>query len=281
MSTSTIRAYHWVDGVLTDATTATLTDSGATYGVKRTDTDAVVVAAGTAMTKIATGTYEHSFTDPASGLSYQASIAMVYGGATRYEVHTWSMPVAMTDLTDLDPYIKPRVPGCQDALIHQAVRRVFRDFCRDTEVWTYRYTDLTVTDQAYYEFEPPSGTTVLKLEYVQIDEVDQSLETLEPDSDGFTFVYPPVEDDLVIDIKFSVVPDMDCTEAPTWLINRFGDGLVSGAIAYLSSMGGKPWTNYDDFKVEHARFINAIADARREKLQYRGKQAFVQVPQFL
>jgi len=64
-----------IDGVRTDVTTFTI-------GVVRTDTGAVVTAAGTAMTKTATGTYEHSFEQPSTGLTYTATFSLVYGGRT-------------------------------------------------------------------------------------------------------------------------------------------------------------------------------------------------------
>lgn len=87
MGTRTIRRTWKVEGVLTDVTTAKLSDPTGTYGVKRDDTDAVVVAAGTAMTKVSTGTYEYSFTEPAEGLAYTAYVEFVYGGATYHIEH--------------------------------------------------------------------------------------------------------------------------------------------------------------------------------------------------
>jgi hypothetical protein len=81
MGTRQITKTWTVDGVLTDVTTAKLSDPTGTYGVKRNDTDAVVVADGTAMTKTSTGTYEYSFTDT-TDVSYTAYVEFVYDGAT-------------------------------------------------------------------------------------------------------------------------------------------------------------------------------------------------------
>jgi hypothetical protein len=75
MSTVTVNKQHTVDGALTDATTFTL-------GVVRTDTGATVVAAGTAMTRTATGTYSYSWTEPTSGLTYTINYVLVYDGET-------------------------------------------------------------------------------------------------------------------------------------------------------------------------------------------------------
>ena len=81
MATRYITVPWKVDGVLTDVTSATLSDPTGTYGVKRNDTDAVVVADGTAMTKVSTGTYQSSFTD-VEDVAYTAYVEIVYSGAT-------------------------------------------------------------------------------------------------------------------------------------------------------------------------------------------------------
>lgn len=83
MATRIIHRTWSVEGVLTDVTSAKLSDPTGTYGVKRNDTGVAVVADGTAMTKSATGTYEYSFTD-AVGVAYTAFVEFVYGGATYY-----------------------------------------------------------------------------------------------------------------------------------------------------------------------------------------------------
>jgi len=83
MATRLISKSWEVEGVLTDVTSAKLSDSTGTYGIKRNDTDAVVVADGTAMTKSATGTYQYSFTDTVD-IAYTAYVEIVYGGDTFY-----------------------------------------------------------------------------------------------------------------------------------------------------------------------------------------------------
>jgi len=50
MSITLLKYDFKVNGILIDPTSVVLSDPGGTYGVKRDDTDAVVVADGTAMT---------------------------------------------------------------------------------------------------------------------------------------------------------------------------------------------------------------------------------------
>jgi uncharacterized phiE125 gp8 family phage protein len=79
-----------VAGVAADVTSAVLRDETVAYGVKRDDTDAVVVAAGTAMTWVATGTYEYEFTPPADGLTYTWVVEYVYGGETYHNTFSYA-----------------------------------------------------------------------------------------------------------------------------------------------------------------------------------------------
>jgi|GEM_PF-2332145 len=82
MGSITIPIKWYVNDVLTNATSAKLSDPTGTYGVKRDDTDAVVVADGTAMTNVGAGLYRYTFTEPAEGLAYTAYVEIVYGGQT-------------------------------------------------------------------------------------------------------------------------------------------------------------------------------------------------------
>lgn len=79
----TVRKTFSINGNLTDVTSAVLSDPTGTYGVKRNDTDAVVVADGTAMTRVSTGTYEYEFSDVA-GVAYTAYVEFVYQGSSYF-----------------------------------------------------------------------------------------------------------------------------------------------------------------------------------------------------
>jgi len=73
------------NGVYFDPTSVVLSDTTGTYGVKRDDTDAVVVAAGTAFTKTATGKYEYTFTPSVGGLTYTYVTKWVHEGETFHD----------------------------------------------------------------------------------------------------------------------------------------------------------------------------------------------------
>ncbi len=104
MSTVTIRQVFNVNGVPTDVTSFVLSDAAGVYGVKRNDTGTLVVAGGTAMTWVATGTYEYTFTAPTAGLTYTAYYRITTITGTVYQLQdsitdTTSDEVAMPALT--------------------------------------------------------------------------------------------------------------------------------------------------------------------------------------
>jgi hypothetical protein len=91
---------NWsVEGVLTDVTTAKLSDPTGTYGIRRlTPTQSDVVADGTAMTKAATGLYIYEYDDSSdpAGSTYTAYIEIVYGGATYHLERDFNKPADAT-----------------------------------------------------------------------------------------------------------------------------------------------------------------------------------------
>ena len=95
MSITIVFRYVYED-VLTDVTSAVLSDPTGTYGVKRDDTDAVVVADGTALVNQSTGLYEYTFTEPADDLTYSYYVEWVYNGDTFRALFTYEDSVAAT-----------------------------------------------------------------------------------------------------------------------------------------------------------------------------------------
>jgi len=83
----TIRRTWKVNGVFTDVTSARLSSPDGTFGVRRDDTGAVVVADGTSMSRVSSGVYEYSFVEPAAGLAYSGFVEIVYAGQTHYFEH--------------------------------------------------------------------------------------------------------------------------------------------------------------------------------------------------
>jgi hypothetical protein len=72
-------------------------------GVDRADSGATVVPADTAMTHTGTGTYAHTFTNPAPGLVYQYVVKVTLGGATHWFERQHATPLpAYVDVAEAD-----------------------------------------------------------------------------------------------------------------------------------------------------------------------------------
>lgn len=92
LRTITITETFEIDGVLTDldSVPAFTAEDAAESGVIRNQDGTVVVAADTALTKSATGTYTYSFTESPNSYTYTYWIKWIYDSTTYYDEHTIS-----------------------------------------------------------------------------------------------------------------------------------------------------------------------------------------------
>ena len=271
-STTILRIPFTRNGELTDPESVTLTDQGATYGVKRLDTGEVVVAAGTVMVRESEGVYTYSFDDPAPGLTYRYSVAALIGAQVYYQEGTtqggWADFRELA--SELDRLVVPYAGGAPLPVVHQIEARILRDFCRETEVWEYTYEGETIADDAAIPLVLPPSTHLWRFKSATIDEVQQLVSVLAPGDAGLEFVYAPTEAGLVVAVTVVLVPTLDCVMAPAWLIEQYGDGLVSGVLAYLLGMADKPWYSPKSVEKYFGEFRSAVATACGQALTLRG-----------
>lgn len=104
---STVSFVVRIGGVLTNVTSAVLSDPTGAYGVQRNDLPAMVVADGTALVNTAVGVYQYTFVDPADDLEYTAWLEFVYSGVTYHIEKVFDGPTSAvaTDLTTV-PNVK-------------------------------------------------------------------------------------------------------------------------------------------------------------------------------
>lgn len=96
-----------VNGVLTDADVPpTLQDPTAAFGVRRTDTLAIIAASGTAMTHDGTGLYSYTIASPVAGVTYEYWPKFtIDGNPVNYQqtkTYTTGATGTYADSTDLD-----------------------------------------------------------------------------------------------------------------------------------------------------------------------------------
>jgi hypothetical protein len=105
---ATIRFITKIEGVPADVASVVLADPAdpPTYGIRRTDTEAVVVAADTPMVRVAEGTYEYLFIEPMDGVPYTAWVNWTRGSESHHReiVYTAKVtpPAAVLELSNQD-----------------------------------------------------------------------------------------------------------------------------------------------------------------------------------
>lgn len=102
-----IEAKFRKNGVLTNVTSVVLASADGTYGIKRNDTGASVVAAGTPMTLVsgATGRYEYEFTAPDTAVLYTRSVKVTYNDSAYFVTEIFSAVGPATDPSDSNCYL--------------------------------------------------------------------------------------------------------------------------------------------------------------------------------
>ena len=166
------RTFHR-NGSLADPDYVALSDSGGAYGVRNAATEAVAVAAGTAMVKDAVGVYSVEFAAEALA-TYEYVVAVTVGGATSYfEGQITAAQAAGTlALSDVADWLKIEStddwPALTTALIaaEQYVTNVTGKAladCADSDACLWR---VAVMQLAGIYFENREGTAIVAIKNV-------------------------------------------------------------------------------------------------------------------
>ena len=275
MSSTTISHTFKVNGIAVNVTTAKLSSSDSVYGVKRTDTSAVVVADNTAMVNTGTGVYSYTFTDPAFDLTYQYSIEIVYNGNTYYMVETIEGGLTSTESLYADAisaHILPYVNGkVSEAIWKQAIRQSAREFCEQTEVWReWLATIDSVVDQEDYTLVHSHNAVIRRVLEVEIDAIAMTADSFSDDCLTLTLLAAPADAGTDIDVKVVFIPKEANTTLPTWIINAWGYRIAKGALSFLQSQSKRPWTDQNGAIMNYRIFTDGIGMAREQRFSQRG-----------
>lgn len=269
-STTTIRFRFKVGGVLTDADSVLLADQDDVYGVKRADTNAVVVAAGEEMDRVSLGVYSYTFDDPASGLDYTYFVRAVRGART-ISVQKSIRGGRGGNLYDLIPRIVPWVAGCPIPVIKQALRGSARDFFKETGLWREDLAIDSVEDEQDYDLSAAHNhnADIKRVREVKLEEsrVRYAVNHL---TDVLRLEAAPNADDLAIVASVTLQPWENNDTYPARILSTHDEGIVQGALMSLYAMPGKPWTSPANFQLAERKFTGACGDGRRETIDNRG-----------
>lgn len=263
-----------IDGVLTDATTVKLSSSDGTYGVRRTDTLASVVADGTDMTHEGTGLYTYTFTEPDEGLTYEYAVEIVYDGETTRFTGTLTGTTEATtgtvSLYTLTQHLTPYLPGCPDPIIKKALRDSFSEFCQNTFIWLEEVAvGHTVADQEEYDLVSGYDAEVLFVQKVEVDGYEWDF-SYHLNEDVIEFDTAPTTADLDIVAWVVLKPRSGVYVVPAWIVARWWQGIVALAKHNLKSMAGTAFYDPKGAELALREYGSYQSKARGEAVGKRG-----------
>ena len=193
---------------------------------------------------------------------------------------------AVAALTELLPAVQLDVPGCNDNLCILALREAYCEFCRRSEAYAVKTTltgdGSTVLFTLPMTPYPVGSCFVIRVLLVTINGVDQDGtygKTVYPNQ--ITFETAPALAASVV-VRYALVPfritadsvSDGATPTPTLVptidfkfLNRWQDGIVAKAKAYLMMLPKRPWSDPQRAQLCMQQFIASIGTARTEILR--------------
>jgi hypothetical protein len=178
------------------------------------------------------------------------------------------------------PYVQPHVPGCPEIVVKAHLQEAAADFCARSEVWRYDIErDFTSRNTPDYEIEVPSGAVLENITALYINDgliqkvSDRHVSTPSGAATGQPLYYSIYQD---TQIKFYPTPDdtytfegagvlkprLNATGVEDFIFESHGRSISCGAIANLTIIPGKEWTNNELSMYYRAKFHKAADDAK-------------------
>jgi len=189
---------------------------------------------------------------------------------------------AVSAYSDLYPAIIGRLPATPPAhVLLQAVQWTVRAFLKDALAWCEKLAAIdTVADEDEYDLTPAEGSTHdihqietvwLRTEQDVTDELDGSVQDLsliefDPSTDVLklpTKATEAVEDGLVV--RVVKLPHYNATSTAAWVMKRYFDGFVAGAVAYLAKQKGRPWHDGEAARMADRELSSERARATQDR----------------
>lgn len=180
--------------------------------------------------------------------------------------------------TDFLPLITPHVPDCPDAVIKTYLPISTADFFARTYLWRDDIDAIYLApNQIEYDLDAEAEVEdVLAVVHngLPLQRTDLRLvpnerrgETGDPvaywvQADRTIRVFPTPETRAKMTVTAVLKPSRTGTGVEDWIYETWADALVSGAVARLTSIPGKQWTDTGLASLHKSLFEQAIVNAR-------------------
>lgn len=173
-------------------------------------------------------------------------------------------PYDTTATSVLNREVMLHLPGAQVWEVEYRLKQAVRDFCRITQVWQQRNTEIltTVADQEEYDAGLPVGTELVAVisayladgTEVDIEVPGEAEDQMPSESDSewkiglagteaVRLTPLPSTSGVVVTGTVAFAPNEDSEDLPTVIYNRWRTPIAHGAIAAMMTQVGKPWSN--------------------------------------
>ena len=195
------------------------------------------------------------------------------------------------------PYIQPHLPGCPEIVMEASMQEAAAKFLERSEVWRFEIeTDFAVKNVADYPIFIPTKEAVLENIYELVLDgqpmsrvSDKHIDSTRFRSNGRPAYYTIFQDTSIRlyptpDKKYSysgwgvLKTKLSATGVEDWVFESHGRCISYGALAQLSSIPGKEWTNLDLSMYYRQKFAKEIDNANSR--EYRGVSSRIQFRDF-
>jgi hypothetical protein len=160
------------------------------------------------------------------------------------------------------------VPGALEDMLELELFNTLDEFFKDSRCWLQEISVTTAVDDYDYTLTPTANTgTIVSLMHV-LTAADTPVSATMPSPPVLLLRYAPAQvETLTATVALSVVEPLDADgypNIPSWLMKKWGDGILSGLIGRMMIHPAKPYTN-ERMAIYHTRkFRGFIAKARAE-----------------
>ena len=184
-------------------------------------------------------------------------------------------PYDTTATSVLNREVMLHLPGVQVWEVEYRLKQAVRDFCRITQVWQQRNTEIltTVADQEEYDAGLPVGTELVAVisayladgTEVDIEVPGEAEDQMPSESDSVwkiglagteavRLTPLPSTSGVVVTGTVAFAPNEDSEDLPTVIYNRWRTPIAHGTLAVMMTQVGKPWSNPQQALFHQGRF---------------------------
>jgi len=181
-------------------------------------------------------------------------------------------------------HIQPHVPGCPEVVINDHLQIAAENFCKRSAVWRDTFTFSTEVGVSDYSPPKPGSSRIEDVLMLHCESVPLPRTTdayySEPASwpqgrptryalfgDETLRLYATPDDAYTVEGTLVLMPSANASRVPDFLYEDHLQSITYGAIATLTAIPGKEWTNPDLAAYYGPKFWKCADDAKGRDLR--------------